>query len=200
MFDRLTIRAADRAASEDFYATVLEPLGGAREDFAIAPAGAGHPPTRRLHLAFFAPSRELVDAFWQAGTAAGHPDAGAPGMRTQYSPDYYGAFVSDPDGNSAEAVHHGRTRATGRLDHLWIRVADVAAARAFYLALAPRAGFALGDDTPQRVQFATPRASVSFVAGEPTEHVRLEFPGGRGEPGAELRDPDGNAVVLVAHR
>ena len=53
------------------------------------------------------PSRAHVDEFWRAGTEAGYRDDGAPGPRPQYSPDYYGGFLLDPDGNSAEAVHHG---------------------------------------------------------------------------------------------
>ena len=59
--------------------------------------------TRRLHIGFAAPSREHVDAFWRAGTEAGYQDDGAPGPRPQYHADYYGAFLLDPDGNSAEA-------------------------------------------------------------------------------------------------
>ena len=60
--------------------------------------------TRGLHVGFRAPSREAVDAFWQAGIDAGYRDDGAPGPRTAYGPDYYGGFLLDPDGNSAEAV------------------------------------------------------------------------------------------------
>jgi catechol 2,3-dioxygenase-like lactoylglutathione lyase family enzyme len=117
VFDHVTIRASDRGASEQFYATVLAPLGIARtytaddlaewDDFSLASADADNPVTRRLHIAWLAPSRELVDEFWRVGTSAGYRDDGAPGERPQYSPDYYGAFLLDPDGNSAEAVHHG---------------------------------------------------------------------------------------------
>ena len=79
-------------------------------DFSLAPASAERPVTRRLHIGFAAPSRAHVDEFWKAGTAAGYRDDGAPGLRPQYSDDYYGAFLLDPDGNSAEAVHHGSLR------------------------------------------------------------------------------------------
>ena len=61
--------------------------------------------TRGLHVGFGAPSREHVDAFWQAGVEKGYPDDGR-GARPQYREDYYGGFLRDPDGNSAEAVHH----------------------------------------------------------------------------------------------
>jgi catechol 2,3-dioxygenase-like lactoylglutathione lyase family enzyme len=187
VFDHVTIRVSDRAASERFYATVLAPLGVARtysdetfaewDDFSLAAATADHPPTRRLHIAWIAPTREIADEFWRVGTAAGYRDHGPPGERPQYGPDYYGAFLLDPDGNSAEAVHHDAPHPSGHLDHLWIRVADVAAARRFYETIGPHAGFALRDDTPDRVQFAGGGASFSLVAGdERTEHVHLAFP------------------------
>lgn len=75
-------------------------------DFAIsleyAPAGAP------IHIAFAADSREQVQAFHEAAIAAGATDNGAPGPRPEYSPSYYGAFVTDPDGNNVEAVFHDR--------------------------------------------------------------------------------------------
>ena len=107
MFDHVEIRVSDRAASERFYDTVLGTLGlEPREDdevtewgdFGVASASDARPVTRRLHVAFFAPSRGVVDAFWRAGVEAGYPDDGAPGLRPQYSADYYGGFVLDPDG------------------------------------------------------------------------------------------------------
>ena len=63
------------------------------------------PVTRGLHVA---QSREVVDAWWQAMTRAGYRDDGAPGPRTQYTPDYYGAFVFDPAGNNGEVVCDNR--------------------------------------------------------------------------------------------
>jgi hypothetical protein len=73
-------------------------------------------------------------------TEAGYLDDGAPGARPQYSPDYYGAFVIDPGGNSAEAVHHGPPRHGGVLDHLWLRVAGLADSTRFYETLVPIVG------------------------------------------------------------
>lgn len=59
-----------------------------------------------IHVALTAPSREAVDAFHAAALAAGARDFGAPGLRPQHHPGYYGAFVLDPDGHNREAVHH----------------------------------------------------------------------------------------------
>ena len=64
--------------------------------------------TGRLHIAFQAQDRAMVDAFYQAAMAHGGQDNGAPGERA-YHPGYYAAFVLDPDGNNIEAVFHGKT-------------------------------------------------------------------------------------------
>jgi catechol 2,3-dioxygenase-like lactoylglutathione lyase family enzyme len=205
VFERVIVHASDLEASARFYTTVLavlrlEPSGAPPtwDHFALAPAGAGAPVTRRLHIGFAAPTREHVDAFWQAGTHAGHPDDGAPGPRPEYGPDYYGGFLLDPDGNSVEAVHHDETPHGRRtVDHLWIRVADVPAARRFYAELAPRAGLEIGTDEPERVQLRDATGSFSLVAGTPTEGVTMALRAGDGEERAELTDPDGNRIVLV---
>ena len=240
MLDHITIRVSDRAASELFYDTTLSNIGGEQTgrdeqytlwngDFSLASADDDNPVTRRLHVGFSSPSREHVDAFWRAGTVAGYQDDGPPGPRPQYSPSYYGAFLLDPDGNSAEAVHHDGDGSPGRIDHLWIRVADVAAAKEFYGRVAPFGGFRLNRELPDRVQFTGLTGSVSFVAGEPTENVHLAFeatdndtvdafhrelteagyrdngaPGERaiyhpGYYGAFVLDPDGNNVEVVNH-
>ena len=119
MFDHVGIAVSDLAASERFYRTVLSVLGVEPshadaelvewEDWDIAPTDREHPVTRGLHVGFRAPTREAVDAFWQAGIDAGYRDDGAPGPRAIYGPDYYGGFLLDPDGNSAEAVHGERS-------------------------------------------------------------------------------------------
>jgi catechol 2,3-dioxygenase-like lactoylglutathione lyase family enzyme len=124
VIDHVSIGVSDLSRSREFYRRALTPLGfaeigpwrdDAREvafgleeaaDFAISaerPAGAG------FHVAFAADRREQVDAFYEAALAAGGRDNGAPGLRPEYSPDYYGAFVLDPDGHNIEAVHHGRS-------------------------------------------------------------------------------------------
>ena len=186
MFDHVTIRVSDREASERFYDTVLRTLDIEQThcgrdftewaDFSLTQADDEDPVTRRLHVAFVAPSRAHVDEFWRVGTEAGYREDGAPGPRPQYREDYYGAFLLDPDGNSAEAVHHGALRQGGAIDHLWIRVADVAAAKQFYETVAAHAGFRLRHDSAERAQFAGESGSFSLVAGTPTQHVHLAFP------------------------
>jgi catechol 2,3-dioxygenase-like lactoylglutathione lyase family enzyme len=239
VFDHVEITASDRAASEAFYDLVLGTLGGAKShsgeeiaewsDFSVVTATDGRATTRRLHIGFVAPSHEHVDAFWRAGTEAGYRDDGQPGPRPQYRDDYYGSFLLDPDGNSAEAVHHGDMRVGGVIDHLWIRVADVTASRAFYETITPHAGFRLKHDFGDRAHFAGESGSFSVVAGDPTQALHMAFPatddetvqlfhqaatergyrdnGGPGErpayhPGyfaAFVLDPDGNNVEVVNH-
>lgn len=199
-----------------------------RGQFSLAHADDERPVTRGLHVGFGAASRELVDAFWRAGTEAGYRDDGAPGLRPEYGADYYGGFLLDPDGNSAEAVHHD-TAAGRMIDHLWIRVADLQAAKAFYERVGPFGGFSLDNERPDRVQFRSPSDSFSIVrADEPTEHLHVAFethenatvdafhreltaagfddngpPGERdyhpGYYGAFVFDPDGNNVEVVNH-
>jgi catechol 2,3-dioxygenase-like lactoylglutathione lyase family enzyme len=235
----VTLRVADRAASERFYDAVLSALGIEQDnsedwiaewdDFSVSPSSAEKPPTRGLHIAFRAPSRAAVDEFWHVGTGLGYRDDGPPGPRPQYSEDYYGAFLLDPDGNSAEAVHHGRVREPGWIDHLWIRVADLSAAQRFYEAVAPHAGLRLDDAEPGRAQFDGAGGSFSLLAGTPTDHLHMAFPAAdeaaverfhealvhagyrdNGRPGeraiyhpgyygAFVLDPDGNNVELVSH-
>jgi catechol 2,3-dioxygenase-like lactoylglutathione lyase family enzyme len=240
VFDHITIRASDRAAAELFYDTVLRTLGVERSgrsdeytiwkrEFSLAHADDEHPLTQRLHIGFSAPSREHVDEFWRVGTDAGYRDDGPPGPRPQYGPDYYGGFLLDPDGNSAEAVHHGSVRQDGVVDHLWIRVADVALARDFYVQVAPFGSFKQRRDLPERAQFVGASGSFSVVAGGPTQNVHVAFetrdnavvdefhreltstgyrdngaPGERpqyhaGYYGAFVLDPDGNNVEIVNH-
>src|SRR3954464_3472660 len=162
MFDHVTIRVTDRVLSERFYDVVLAPLGIDRTyrtptfsewgNFMLTERGDANPVTRPLHVGFAAPTPEQVDDFSRTGVDAGYTDDGPPGPRPQYREDYYGAFLLDPDGNSAEAVHHDDLRRGGVIDHLWIRVADVAAARRFYETIAPYAHLGLREDTPDRVR------------------------------------------------
>jgi catechol 2,3-dioxygenase-like lactoylglutathione lyase family enzyme len=125
MLDHVSIGVRDLAASGAFYDAALSPLGLARvveRGIGIAcgpgPGRAGmmfwvvQPnaevvAARGRHVAFAARSRDAVDAFQAAALAAGARDNGAPGLRPEYSADYYGAFVLDPDGHKIEAVCRG---------------------------------------------------------------------------------------------
>ena len=188
MFDHVSIRVAELPASERFYRTTLEQLGieptdvGTNriewDDFSIVAAGGEHPPTRHLHVAFVAPTREHVVAFWHAGLSAGGEDDGEPGERPQYTPGYYGAFLRDPDGNSAEAVIHSDVRRGGNIDHLWIGVNDVDAASVFNTAVARHTGLREGRRWDGGRQFRGAWATFSVVAdGRPqTENLHIAFP------------------------
>ena len=196
MFDRVTIRASDFAASERFYDTVLATLGVERSGFAVIAAESDDAVTRDGHLGFAARSRGEVDAFWRAGTEAGYRDDGAPGPRPVYSPDYYGSFLLDPDGNSAEGVHHENMRRGGTVDHVWIRVADFAASRAFYDELAPRIGFELAAGRDDYARYAGRGSTFSIMPGErPTRGLVMAF-AVTGEVDS-VRDPDLNSIEFV---
>jgi catechol 2,3-dioxygenase-like lactoylglutathione lyase family enzyme len=125
MIDHIGFGVTDFARAKAFYTAALQPLGialvmevtdeqtgsGAAAGFGAAgkpffwigeaPQAAGP-----LHVAFATETRALVDAFHRAALDAGGTDNGAPGLRPHYHPDYYGAFVRDPDGNNIEAVCH----------------------------------------------------------------------------------------------
>jgi catechol 2,3-dioxygenase-like lactoylglutathione lyase family enzyme len=121
MLAHVSIQCADFAKSTAFYDAVLAPLGGSRimEDGDDA-IGFGMPPVpdfwigrqqtgdgfRETHIAFQAPDRDAVRAFFQAALATGAEALHEPQVWPQYHPDYYGAFVRDPDGNNVEAVCH----------------------------------------------------------------------------------------------
>ena len=118
MIDHIKLHVADAERSTAFYEQALAPLGyrvimepvagvvvglGTKfPDFWIEQSGT---PTD-AHVAFRAAEQAAVDAFHAAALAAGGRDNGGPGLRPQYHPGYYGAFVIDPDGNNVEAVHH----------------------------------------------------------------------------------------------
>ena len=120
VIDHVTIRVSDFTASRAFYTTVLAPLGyelGWQDeekrlaewgDFSIAEDGK--PLSENVHVAFAAKSRDEVDAFHRVAVAAGYRDNGPPGERPVYHAGYYGAYVSDPDGNNVEAVFHDRSQ------------------------------------------------------------------------------------------
>jgi len=187
MFDHVGMRVSDREASRRFYETVLSVLGirldhsselyDEWDDFSIMAAEDVSTVTRGLHVGFPAASREKVDEFWRVGVDAGYRSDGEPGPRPEYGDDYYGGFLLDPDGNSAEAVHYAeKLRDDGTVDHLWIRVRDVPASKRFYELVAPFGRFEQRFDSPERAMFAGGTASFSVVAGPPTTNLHLAFP------------------------
>ena len=115
LIDHLHVTVRDLAASRRFYAAVMETLGIPLIDFPGKPAFFADELwvtdegdlTGRMHFAFQARDRNMVDRFHAAGLDAGGKDNGAPGEREQYHPGYYAAFLLDPDGNNVEAVYHG---------------------------------------------------------------------------------------------
>jgi catechol 2,3-dioxygenase-like lactoylglutathione lyase family enzyme len=119
MLDHVGIPVSDFEQSKRFYEQALSPLGyGLIIEPRRGAAGLGRlgkpdfwvfqgEPGRAVHVAFAADDRASVDAFHEAAIEAGGQDTGRPGLRPEYHPTYYGAFVLDPDGNNVEAVRHG---------------------------------------------------------------------------------------------
>jgi catechol 2,3-dioxygenase-like lactoylglutathione lyase family enzyme len=119
MIDHIGIHVRDFAKALRFYERALAPLGyvGQHVDEKAKSAGFGKPGAPALwldaaskggpvHLAFIAESRDAVAKFHAAACANGGEDNGKPGLRADYGPGYYAAFVIDPDGNNVEAVLH----------------------------------------------------------------------------------------------
>jgi len=124
MLDHVGLKVRDLAKAKVFYKAVLAPLGYellreigpevSAEYVGAAFGPFGKPefwvgagvPNGPLHIAFLAPNRAAVEAFYAAAIAAGGKDHGAPGVRAHYHPNYFGAFVLDPEGNNIEAVCH----------------------------------------------------------------------------------------------
>ncbi len=127
VLDHITVNVTDYARSKTFYDRALAPLGisavmefgpmcgygaNGKPDFWIGQTKGGYQTEEQaknpspIHVAFVAKSRAEVDAFYEAAIAAGGKDYGKPGVRPEYHPNYYGAFVLDPDGHNIEAVIH----------------------------------------------------------------------------------------------
>lgn len=125
MLDHVSIGVRDLARTRDFYDAALAPLGyrrghaddtqlgygDARLQFWVAVSSCPVPDDREsgLHFCFAAPTRASVDAFHAAALKAGGKDNGAPGLREAYGPNYYAAFVIDPDGYRIEAYCSAET-------------------------------------------------------------------------------------------
>lgn len=118
IIDHIGFVVSDYEKSRAFYSSALAPLGillvmevegwagfgrQQKPEFWFGPHGEAHKP---MHIAFAAQNREMVRQFYEAALAAGGKDNGPPGIREIYHPNYYGAFVFDPDGHNIEAVCH----------------------------------------------------------------------------------------------
>jgi catechol 2,3-dioxygenase-like lactoylglutathione lyase family enzyme len=117
MYDHIGLKVKDLEASVRFYSATLATLGYVLNSSDESSAGFGPKGESAFwlgavkastgpgaHIAFRAADRAAVDSFHAAGLKAGGRDNGRPGLRTDYSPTYYGAFLIDPDGNNVEAV------------------------------------------------------------------------------------------------
>ena len=127
--DHISVGVTNMTKAKAFYDAVLEPLGmravmPVEINGKLVAVGYGDAPDKPsfwigfpingqaasmgngVHIAFSAPSRAAVDAFYLAALEHGGADDGGPGLRTEYHPDYYGAFVRDPDRNKIEACAH----------------------------------------------------------------------------------------------
>ena len=126
MIEHVSLRCKNVAKSRAFYEQALRPLGyratqvypdavgfmaNGHTSFWVTQGKVGTP----THIAFRARSRTSVKAFHSAALQAGARDNGAPGMRREYSPTYYAAFVLDPDGHNMEAVTFAKPRSTRRV-------------------------------------------------------------------------------------
>ena len=117
MYDHIGLRVKDLSASVRFYEAALRPLGHelTYQSESMAGFGSAHATglwlshvadagERGAHLAYRAANRAAVEGFYKEGIAAGGRDNGAPGLRADYGPSYFAAFLVDPDGNNVEAV------------------------------------------------------------------------------------------------
>jgi catechol 2,3-dioxygenase-like lactoylglutathione lyase family enzyme len=206
MIDHLTIRVPEMESAAASLTAALAALEIAATvtsrglvlwgNFGVSPGRPDRPPTERVHVAFIAPTPEHVDRFADAGRAAGLADNGAPGPRPGYAEDYYAAFLLDDAGNNFEAVHRAGPRPSGTIDHVAIRVADVAATAAFYDTIGDAAGLTVRRRGEDRATFVIASGGAfSVIAGEPSAHLHLAFSGSE----AEVRRFHADAIAAGYH-
>jgi len=118
VFDHIGLQVQDLSAAVKFYEAALAPLGfvlcsrddgsagfGPKDEPALWLYANPKAKPSKTHVAFRAPDRKAVDTFYARAVESGGKDNGKPGLRADYSPTYYAAFVVDPDGNNVEAVY-----------------------------------------------------------------------------------------------
>ncbi|MDQ1679720.1 MAG: hypothetical protein QOI42_579 [Frankiaceae bacterium] len=189
MFDHITLRVPDLAAASRAFTAVLDeleiehtrstPTFSVWGTFALTHTDEEHPIARRVEVAFIAPTPAHVDRFARAGLDAGFAGNGPAGLRPDYAEDHYAAYLTDAAGNSFEAVHRHGERPEGNVDHVAIRVGDVAAATVFYSTIGPAVGLTLSRQTSDRAEFSVGESDGTFsvIAGEPTQNTHLAFAG-----------------------
>ena len=222
MFTHFVFGSAEPAAAEEFYDAVLpvlgfRRLGGGRGAVAYGherglprivvcrPAG-GRPFQRGngYHVAFHAADEETVRRFHAAALAAGGSDEGGPGLRPHYAPDYYGAYLRDPDGNKLQAVTYlaGRKAGAGGdvVSHITLGSENLARAGAFYQGLLAPLGLAR---LPAEETDGEDRAFGHAGCALPVVFPQRTFDGRPAAPShgsyAVLRAPSREAVVAF-HR
>ena len=241
VIDHVGIRLPDLVAARAFYDLALRHVdgptpteaGGFREwnDFSIGEATPDRPVTRRLHIGFRAGERSQVDHWWQAMRERRVRKPRIPRPATGVQPH----LLRRVHRRSGRQQHRSRLRRQSprtdgtTIDHLWLRVRDLAASSLFYETIAPTVGYEV-TRRPDRTRIHKDgSASFSLVAGDPTENLHLAFaapdaatvhafhragieagygslglPGERpeyhpGYYGAYLADPDGNNLEAVFH-
>lgn len=201
MFSHITLGTNDLARAEVFYGAVGSTLGMplqsvdhdegdlriARSDqrstplivcrpFDDQPASSGN----GFHIAFMAESQEMVDKFYATALAYGGSDEGQPGLRSIYAPDYYAAYVRDPDGNKLQAVHYIDGRKTGAtgdvISHITLGHAGFEQAYCFYENLLAQLGIV---DIPEE---AYPSLAGFGIPGYRTPIIYLQPPYDRHPP------------------
>ena len=234
VLDHVDIRVSDRDASQRFYETVLTVLGRTEHvdddeyidwgDFSIV--SDGQPVARHLHIAFYAPSHELVDAFHRAGVEAGYTDEARPARGRSTARTTTARSCATRTATASKRCTRARSARPARSTICGSAPVTSRPIRRFYLAT----GQEIGVDEADHVQIVTGNASISYVLGEPaTEHVHIAFgvdtneavdafhraaidagytdngaPGERaayhpGYYGAFVLDPDGHNIEAVNH-
>ena len=189
MFDHITLRVPDLGTATRAFTAALDqleikqtastPTFSVWGNFALTQTDDEHPITRRVQIAFIAPTRAQVELFRRAGVQAGFADDGPPGPRPDYGGNSYAASVSDPAGNSFDAVHRDGQRPSGNIDHAAIRVTDVEASAAFYSTIGPAAGLTIQRRAADGATFSldVSEGFLLLIADMPTGDVHVAFSG-----------------------
>jgi catechol 2,3-dioxygenase-like lactoylglutathione lyase family enzyme len=193
VFDHVTLRVPNLASATAAFAVAFDQLEIEKTtetpsfsvwgNFAITQTDDEHPITRRIRIAFSAPTKAHVDRFARAGIDAGFADDGLDGPRPDHRDGYDAAIIRDPAGNGFKAVHRSGSRSSGNIDHVAIRVNDVDASAAFYFTIGTAAGLTMAAQTADHAAFSVGDSDgcLLVIAGEPTQNAHMAFSGGDDE-------------------